>query len=221
MKPAVFALAFGAVAAAFALRQAATATALDAATDAGDGLTALDYVNPWGAMERQADAWSASSASADDNVRAFLALIAYSEGTDRAADPYRVCYGYRHTIADLSEHPAVSGEWKGEALDKLGPAYVGKVSTAAGRYQIIRPTWLAVRRELGLVDFGPTSQDLAAIHLVRKRGALDLVKAGQVADAVAKCRQEWASLPGAGYGQPERQMAALVNAFEAAGGTVA
>ena len=77
------------------------------------------------------------------NLQAFLATIRHSEGTDRAADPYRVVYSYNHTIVNLSDHPAVTGEWKGAPLDNLGPLYVGKISTAAGAYQIIKPTWLA------------------------------------------------------------------------------
>jgi hypothetical protein len=29
------------------------------------------------------------------NIEAFLALIRHSEGTDKAPDPYWVCYGYK------------------------------------------------------------------------------------------------------------------------------
>ena len=54
--------------------------------------------------------------TAQRNVSAFLEAIARAEGTAQRADPYRVCYGYRHTIISVKEHPAVSGEWKGERL---------------------------------------------------------------------------------------------------------
>lgn len=178
---------------------------------------AVAAVNPFAYM---AGATAARDATAD-NVAAFLAMIAAAEGTDRGADPYRVCYGYRHTIRDLSDHPAITGEWRGEPLDSLGAAYAGKVSTAAGRYQIIRPTWQAARRALALPDFGPASQDAAAVWLIdRKPGALDAVKAGDLATAVALCASTWASLPGAGYGQPERRMAWLSERFTTAGGTL-
>jgi muramidase (phage lysozyme) len=159
------------------------------------------------------------------NVRAFLTLIAWSEGTDKAADPYRCCYAYRHTLVDMSEHPAVTGEWKGERLPDAMCRKAGIkppcVSTAAGRYQLIRPTWVTCRDALDLPDFSPDSQDRAAIHLIQKRGALDDVHAGRVAAAIVKCRLEWASLPGAGYGQPERAFAGLQEAYLAAGGTLA
>jgi len=51
------------------------------------------------------------------NVAAFLAMIQRAEGTSAAGrDPYRVCYGYRHTIGNMRDHPAVTGEWRGERL---------------------------------------------------------------------------------------------------------
>ena len=159
------------------------------------------------------------------NVAAFLSMIASSEGTDRAADPYRVCYGYKHTIADLSDHPANTGEWKGERLSdamcKGAGLSPGCVSTAAGRYQMIRRTWDGCARALGLSDFTGPSQDAAAVYLVKQRGALDDVQAGRIADAIDKCRREWASLPGADYGQPERRLTALLDTFTNAGGNLA
>ncbi len=212
------------VGAAYALRGAAnTAAAINAE---GDGAqTQLDAFNPWGYIERQADSYRTEQAMQEPNVTAFLSMIASAEGTNRARDPYRVCYAYAHTIASFADHPAVTGEWRGEKLPdamcrgaNLSP---GCVSTAAGRYQLIKPTWLACKRALGLVDFTPASQDAAAVYLIRQRGALADVQAGRIADAIEKCRKEWASLPGAGYGQPERQLAALLDTYQGAGGALA
>lgn len=207
-----------------ATRQVANVQAA-ADTAQGDGSTAFDYLNPLGALERQVDSYNVEQDMSASNVTAFLAMIAGSEGTRHAVDPYRVCYGYRHTIRDLSDHPAITGEWKGEKLSDamcagagLGP---GCVSTAAGRYQMIKPTWLACKRALSLPDFSAASQDAAAVYLIRQRGAIDDVRAGRVAEAVGKCRKEWASLPGAGYGQGERRLSSLVAAFEGAGGVLA
>lgn len=198
-----------------------------------------DQVSGWASV----DLWGMTSAAIDSrtvnnaigandqagaNVAAFLAMIATAEGTDRAADPYRVCYGYVHTIADFSDHPAVTGEWKGVGISSLGPQYAGKISTAAGRYQMLKPTWLDCKRALDLPDFGPGSQDAAALYLIKRRRALDDVQAGRFQDAVAKCANTsppgkpsnavWASLPGAGNGQPERRMATLIDAYTTAGG---
>lgn len=155
------------------------------------------------------------------NESAFLAMIKRSEGTDRAPDPYRVVYGFGHTIADLSDHPAVTGEWKGEKLDALGPRYAGLVSTAAGAYQIIKPTWVTLKIKLGLPDFGPESQDKAALELISEAKALDLIYGGQVAEAITRCHGIWASLPGSTSGQPQRTFAELIHAYGSAGGAFA
>jgi muramidase (phage lysozyme) len=116
------------------------------------------------------------------NVAAFLTAIARAEGTENQAEPYRVCYAYKHVIRDLRDHPAVTGEWRGERLTDtqcagagLGP---GCVSTAAGRYQFIKPTWLRLRQKLGLTDFSPASQDKACIELLRENGALSMAGQG-------------------------------------------
>lgn len=159
------------------------------------------------------------------NVGAMLAAIRYAEGTARALDPYRVCYGYAYTVRDLRDHPAVTGEWLGERLPDamcanagFGP---GCKSTAAGAYQIIRPTWVRLRDALGLADFSAASQDAAAVELIRQRGALQDVRAGRFAAAVSKCRNEWASLPGNYARQGQRSMDQLIAAYTAAGGNVA
>lgn len=163
--------------------------------------------------------------TAGRNITAFLGMLQNSEGTASGADPYRVCYGYKHIIQDMSDHPAVTGEWPGETLPDamcknagFGP---GCKSTAAGAYQIIRPSWLNVKNALGLPDFSPTSQDAAAVELIRRRGALEDVKAGRVADAINKCRNEWASLPGNYAAQGQRTQDTLIAWFQTNGGTQA
>lgn len=155
------------------------------------------------------------------NIQAFLAMIRHSEGTDRAPDPYRVCYGFKHTIVDLRDHPCITGEWMGEPLDSLGPAYHGLHSTAAGAYQLIKPTWLAVQAILKLPDFTEPSQDDAAIQLIKGAGALDLVFGGEVGKAITACRGIWASLPGGKSGQPQRTFADLINTYGNNGGAFA
>lgn len=158
-------------------------------------------------------------------ISAMLQAIKKAEGTADRGDPYAVCFSYRHTIVSFADHPAVTGEWRGEPLSDamcagagLGP---GCVSTAAGAYQIIRPTWLRIKGKLGLPDFSPASQDAAAAELLRERGAIARLEVGDFAGAVAKARKEWASLPGAGYGQGERSIEWLTARFTEAGGVLA
>lgn len=155
------------------------------------------------------------------NQFAYLALLSHSEGTDRWTDSYRVCFSGRHSIVDFSDHPTDTGEWAGEPLDFLGGRYVGKVSTAAGRYQLRVETWREAKAALGLADFSPHSQDDAALWLIKRRGALADVTAGDILDAIEKCRNEWASLPGGTSGQPEMKLASCIGEFINSGGTLA
>ena len=148
-------------------------------------------------------------------------MISHSEGTDKELDSYRCCYGYLHLIQSFADHPAITGEWEGESLDSLGGSYVDKKSTAAGRYQINLPTWKLCKRALNLQDFTPASQDRAATWLIQQDGGLDAVISGRVADAIVRCRETWATLPGNSAGQPQRTLAELVQAYSNNGGKVA
>lgn len=149
------------------------------------------------------------------NIAAFLAALRASEGTASQADPFRVVFGYGHTLQSLADHPYFTGEWLG------APFAGGNWSTAAGAYQINRRTWAPLKQRLQLPDFSPASQDAAAIELVREKGALEDVKAGRFGAAVNKVRRVWASLPGAGYGQGERDLDWLTAQYESAGGNLA
>lgn len=159
------------------------------------------------------------------NFAAFLSLIRYSEGTALAADPYRVCYGYKHTIVDMSDHPYFTGEWKGEILpDHMCIAagmQPGCKSTAAGAYQINHATWARLKAKLKLASFNNAAQDDAALDDVSSVGGLALINAGRIPEAIQACRAIWASLPGNTAGQPQRSMADLLDHFSNAGGMLA
>jgi len=160
------------------------------------------------------------------NIAAFLAMLSHSEGTDRAADSYRVCYGFKHTIIDLSFHPAEprppngAVEWPGEPIGDLGPQYAGEHSSAAGRYQMRLKTFLDCKAQLKLTGFDAAAQNDCGILLIKQMGAFNDVCAGNVNDAIYKCRNEWASLPGGMSNQPERTALYLTNFYTASGGTL-
>jgi lysozyme len=141
------------------------------------------------------------------NIRAFLIMIQHAEGT-YGKDGYRKLYGGGY-FNDYSRHPNTKvTKW-------------GITSTAAGAYQILSKTWAELQAKLKLPDFGPVSQDKAAIELIRRRKALEDVYAGRFTQAIAKCRKEWASLPGAGYGQNEKNVTSLLAVIKASGGMIA
>lgn len=163
--------------------------------------------------------------TAQKNTLATLLMLQFSEGTDKARNPYAVCFGYSHTITNFSNHPKLTGEWAGERLPDamcknagFGP---GCISTAAGAYQIIKPTWAAVAKALRLPDFSAESQDAAAVELIRQRGALEDMKAGRIEAVIRKCKNEWASLPGNYAKQGQRTVGDLVAVYQNFGGFTA
>jgi lysozyme len=143
------------------------------------------------------------------NVGAFLWTVRVSEGTADSRGYSRLVGGGQ--FVGFADHPRILVD-----LPNLGIK-----SSAAGAYQIIRRTWDGVAGKLALPDFSPASQDAAAVELIKQRGAWADVKAGRFAAAIEKCRKEWASLPGAGYGQRENSLAYLQSTYEKAGGLVA
>lgn len=145
-----------------------------------------------------------------ENLRAFLAMIRVGEGTADVLG-YRRMFGGGQ-FEGFADHPR-----KANTVALGAKQYT---STAAGAYQFLARTWDECRDALQLPDFSPPAQDLAAAYLIRRRGALELVLAGEVAQAIAKCAAEWASLPGSIYGQPTRTMTQALASYQAAGGRI-
>jgi lysozyme len=148
------------------------------------------------------------------NVLAFLAMIRQIEG---GAQGYNALFGGGR-FESFADHPRTVVEIWGR--DNAGNPKLYR-SSAAGAYQIMRATWDDIRGRIGATDFSPEAQDAAAVALIKRRGALADVAAGRFNEAVAKVRKEWASLPGAGYNQPEQPLARVRNIYLAAGGEIA
>jgi muramidase (phage lysozyme) len=146
------------------------------------------------------------------NVLAFLDMLAASEiGHALLAlsdDGYNVLVGstpsHPKLFTSYADHPNI-----------LDPA---TNSTAAGRYQLLHRYYPSYRALLKLSNFSPEAQDLIAIQQIRECRALELVVAGNMAEAVKRVSRIWASMPGAGYGQHENKLAMLQEAYKAAGG---
>ncbi|EEF6484663.1 glycoside hydrolase family protein, partial [Salmonella enterica subsp. enterica serovar Lille] len=90
----------------------------------------------------------------------------------------------------------------------------------AGRYQLLSRWWDAYRNQLGLKDFSPKSQDAVALQQIKERGALPMIDRGDIRQAIDRCSNIWASLPGAGYGQYEHKIGDLIARFKEVGGVV-
>lgn len=157
------------------------------------------------------------------NLRAFLDMLAFSEGTstspatrDRGYDVIVTGIdGKAEVFSDYSTHPFAGGR-KSKIINSKG-----LTSNAAGRYQFMLRDYAHYKAQLKLPDFGPASQDAWAVQLIRERRALPMIEEGRIADAISAVRNLWASLPGAGYGQFEHAVAPLLAAYRRAGGTLA
>lgn len=127
------------------------------------------------------------------NVQKMLNLIANAEGVQHG---YNTLFG-NERFDDLSRHPNISKEFT-QTDGQI------KNTTAAGRYQFLSDTWNGVAKQLGLKDFSPKNQDIAAVALLAQNGALPSVLKGDFKTAVQKSGSTWASLPSSPYAQPKR-----------------
>ncbi|MBV5323370.1 paar repeat-containing protein, partial [bacterium] len=120
----------------------------------------------------------------------------------RKKDPWR--------FSDFSTHPGTGK---------------GGVTTAAGLYQITKPTWHDHGENgMGLTDFTPETQDLIAVSILRRRGVIDKIKEGDIEAGVSQASRQWAALPmGRGqsgrYKQPYVQFEHFEAVYKSAGGT--
>ena len=115
--------------------------------------------------------------------KAFLDMLAWSEGTDNGRQKTRN-HGYDVIVGgelftDYSDHP--------RKLVTLNPKLK---STAAGRYQLLSRWWDAYRKQLGLKDFSPKSQDAVALQQIKERGALPMIDRGDIRQAIDRCKAD-------------------------------
>ena len=149
--------------------------------------------------------------------KAFLDMLAWSEGTDNGTSENQKSWLRRHcrrrAIYWLLRSPSQTCHAKPKTQ-------INRRRTLP--YQLLSRWWDAYRKQLGLKDFSPKSQDAVALQQIKERGALPMIDRGDIRQAIDRCSNIWASLPGAGYGQFEHSghYASLIAKFKEAGGTV-
>lgn len=191
---------------------------LDSADYSPGETTIYDVLtNPVESFAEKIDGWTGTRISKmsqvtpdllqNPNVAAILRVIRRGEGTSDDAG-YRRMFGGA-MFQSFADHP------------RTKQTAGGYTSTAAGAYQFLASTWDETAKLLGLPDFSPASQDLAAVARIVYRKALDDVLAGDLATAMPKLGKEWASMPGSPYGQPVISMQTALNTFEQNGGALA
>ena len=106
--------------------------------------------------------------------KAFLDMLAWSEGTDNGRQKTRN-HGYDVIVGgelftDYSDHP--------RKLVTLNPNSNQQAPTPA-----FSCWWDAYRKQLGLKDFSPKSQDAVALQQIKERGALPMIDRGDIRQA--------------------------------------
>ena len=115
-------------------------------------------------------------------------MLAWSEGTDNGRQKTRN-HGYDVIVGgelftDYSDHP--------RKLVTLNPNSNQQAPDATSFF----PAVDAYRKQLGLKDFSPKSQDAVALQQIKERGALPMIDRGDIRQAIDRCSNIWASLPG-------------------------
>lgn len=137
----------------------------------------------------------AEEALKNPNVLLFLDLLAEAEGASKG---YQTLFG-GSTIQDLSKHPGIYQDFYNSTTKEI------KRTSAAGRYQFKKDSWDEQAGRLGLTDFSPHSQDLAAIGLMMyKPKSFQALMDGNFDKALKDYGSYWASLPSSPHKQPHR-----------------
>ena len=101
--------------------------------------------------------------------KAFLDMLAWFEGIDNGRQKTRN-HGYDVIVG--GERFILITPITPRKLVTLNPKLK---STGAGRYQLLSCWWDAYRKQLGLKDFSPKSQDAVALQQIKERGALPMI----------------------------------------------
>jgi muramidase (phage lysozyme) len=151
-------------------------------------------------------------------IAAFLDLVALSEGTSAAKNTHDDGYDIivsgingLNSFADYSAHPFAAG--RAPIIVRTAPTLLE--STASGRYQIILPTWKNIAAAHGLGTFSPQNQDMGAVELLNQCGALNLIDAQKIPQAIEAACETWASFPGNSFGQGGRTLDWLMQQYAA------
>ena len=143
--------------------------------------------------------------------KAFLDMLAWSEGIDNGRQKTRN-HGYDagpggELVTDYSRSPSQTCHAKPKTQ-------INRRRTLPASFPLC-----GCHQQLGLKDFSE-SQDAVALQQIKERGALPMIDRGDIRQAIDRCSNIWASLPGAGYGQFEHKADSLIAKFKEAGGTV-
>lgn len=156
------------------------------------------------------------------NRDAFITMLTRSEGT--ATSPITQDDGFDVIVTGIDGSPEIFTDYSyhpfanGRAPKVIN--HKGLESTASGGLQILLHEWVYYKKLLNLQDFSRASQIAVGLQILKERHALPDIDDGNIDQAIAKCANIWASLPGNTYGQRENAISVLTQYFTDAGGTL-
>ena len=127
--------------------------------------------------------------------KAFLDMLAWSEGTDNGRRETRN-HGYDVIVGGelftgLPDHP--------RKLVTLNPKPNQQAPDATSFFPLV-----GCLPQAALFTLSPKKSDAVALQRLAS-GALPMIDRGDIRQAIDRCSNIWASLPGAGYGQFEHK----------------
>ena len=145
--------------------------------------------------------------------KAFLDMPAWSEGTDNGRQKTRN-HGYDVIVGgelftDYSDHP-----W--QTCHAKPKTQINRRRTLPASLLLVGCLLQAAWPERLLSE----KVRHAVLQQIKERGALPMIDRRDIRQAIDRCSNIWASLPGAGYGQFEHKADSLIAKFKEAGGTV-
>ena len=126
-------------------------------------------------------------------------MLAWSEGTDNGTSENQKSGGRhcrRRAIYWLLDHPRKLVTLNPKASNQQAPDATGFFPLVGCLPQAT--AWKTSSK----------SQDAVALQRIKERGALPMIDRGDIRQAIDRCSNIWASLPGAGYGQFEHGLTA-------------
>ena len=144
--------------------------------------------------------------------KAFLDMLAWSEGTDNGRQKGRN-HGYDVIVGGelFAVTPITSQTCHAKPKTQINRRRTLPACFPVGGMPTASSSWKTS---------SPKSQDAVALQQIKERGALPMIDRGDIRQAIDRCSNIWASLPGAGYGQFEHKADSLIAKFKEAGGTV-
>ena len=134
--------------------------------------------------------------------KAFLDMLAWSEGTDNGRQKTRN-HGYDVIVGE-------SCYWLLRSPSQTCHARQNSISLGAGRYSFFPVGGMPTASSLAWKTSLRKVRTLWHCNRLRSVALLPMIDRGDIRRAIDRCSNIWASLPGAGYGQFEHKADSLI-----------